>query len=165
MPRPHRLVTQLTAVTHLANRAVSEVGDALAVLAGKRAAVDGYPSGSGGIRGGGSSTAVESAMMRREHLDDLERMMTLHVMFIAEHLGQLLAEAGAIVGRPTATGTDRCNGGSGLPGAIEWGDATCERLAAVYQRTDGGWATRDDGLCDACRMRRHRWRKGDEPAA
>jgi len=162
--RRTRLAVQLDACTRLLARACSEVVDAETVLAARLADLDGYPSG-GGVRGSSPSTTVEGAMMRREHLHDAHEMMARHVAFVDEHLGQLLAEAGAILGRPTSSTTDRCSGGAGLPGALEWGRPDCEENAAVYVRADGGWSVREDGLCDACRMRRYRWRKGREQVA
>ena len=42
-----------------------------------------------------------------------------------------------------------CWGGTPLPGAITWGDPLCRNVQSPGRR---------DGLCDACRMRQHRWR-------
>jgi hypothetical protein len=43
----------------------------------------------------------------------------------------------------------RCVGGKDLVGAIEWGRADCENIAAAGR----------NGLCDACHMRRWRWER------
>jgi hypothetical protein len=47
----------------------------------------------------------------------------------------------------------RCTGGLGIEGTDIWGDPSCARNAVTR-----------DGLCDACYMRRYRWRKTQEVA-
>ena len=42
-----------------------------------------------------------------------------------------------LAGRPTASGTDRCTGGMGLPGSLEWGRPDCEQLAAWLRALPG----------------------------
>lgn len=155
----HRLLAQLDACNTLLARLNVAVPDALAIVQGRLSAIDGFAAGAGDNRGTSSSTTVESAMLQRENLHDALDMLRLHLVFINDHAATALAEYGDLVGRPNATGTDRCNGGSGMAGAIDWGRPDCEELAASYQRVDGGWQPRYDGLCIACYHRRRRWRQ------
>ena len=48
----------------------------------------------------------------------------------------------------------RCTGGSGVE---DWTRPDCTAFVAYSVRNDGSYSYRSDGLCDGCRMARHRW--------
>lgn len=121
-----------------------------------------------GIRGVGhiSDPTAQTALSRltayERHLDDVET-----------HMRQLAASAGFlcdVVSRWVASAANReehprCTGGSvGGHAVEEWTDPTCSDYVSYRVRDDGTLSYRGDGLCDACRMRRHRWVNRQEVA-
>ena len=132
------------------------------------ACADGYPGG--GAKGGGGS-AVEAAVYARERIVADARALgakTRRVVVVA-YLGAsgamwapgvCLALLEDVLGlcdayerpRPEDKLRLTCTGGQGEPGAIEWGDPTCSRIAAKR------------GMCDACYMRQRRWTQRREVA-
>lgn len=155
--RRHRVLVQLDALETLVGRARHAVPDALAVLEGRRAHLDGYSGSKGDGRGGAELTSVERTADARLALADSEWWMARRIALAAESVSVVLAECGDLMGRPGAVGADRCHGGSSMPGAIEWGRPDCHELAATYPRVDGGHSIRYEGLCVACYNRRRRW--------
>lgn len=81
-------------------------------------------------------------------LDDLEGQLASMRLTVA--LVQQFVERWA---PPTSTPPTRCHGGKSVE---PWSDPTCTNWAAEYQRADGTFVLRGDGLCDACRKRRER---------
>lgn len=92
---------------------------------------------------------AEQRLRLQRELEDVEqRARTIRI--IADGA---LADARRLMGE-RAPKADRCTGGVGRDGHIEWGDPTCTRVPE-----------RDGGLCSACWMREARWRtKHDLPA-
>ena len=58
----------------------------------------------------------------------------------------------------------RCSGGKGH-GVEEWVRPDCANPVATYRNSSGASLPRGDGLCDSCRMNRHRWQRRIEQQA
>lgn len=108
-----------------------------------------------GVRsiGGHSDPTGETAIARtaayEHHLDDVEfqlRSAALSVGLLADHVNRWVMSAANREEHP------RCS-----PQGVEpWSDPSCTNFVSHNIRNDGSYSYRQDGLCDACRMRKHR---------
>jgi hypothetical protein len=114
-----------------------------------------------GIRGKGwiSDPTAQQALGRiathERILDDIET--ALETLRVTTALMVTWVEAHA----PVVTDHPRCTGGSGVQ---EWTRPDCTNWVAEYTRPDGSKGLRGDGLCDACRMAKHRYEKAQDVA-
>jgi hypothetical protein len=118
-----------------------------------------------GVRSKGShgdptaDVAIRRTNAAERHLDDVEANLAT----LALAAGNLVD----VVARWTVSAANkekhpRCSGG----GTVEpWTRPDCTNFVSYQIRADGGYSYRGDGLCDACRMRRHRWLKAQQEAA
>jgi hypothetical protein len=150
MSRRPRYEIQLQAVAVLWERfhARSPVVERLL----RETAPDGYPGSTIGGIGGSELTSVEAAanarLASRDRHDWQTIAATLDTVAQALHAGLAACDRHQ---RPTPDdlARARCSGGMGQPGALEWGRPDCTNIASSSR----------GGLCDACRMRRDRWRR------
>lgn len=104
-------------------------------------------------------TAIARASAQERHLDDIaDQLATLALTL------RLLLEpcSREVVSAANAEEHPRCTGGSGVE---EWTRPDCTAYVDYTLRNDGSYSYRQDGLCGACRMRRHRWATNNQNVA
>lgn len=117
-----------------------------------------------GVRaiGGISDPTAQAALSR----------LAAHERYLADveaNLGNLAAAAANlcdVVGRWVVSAVNveehpRCEGGRSVD---EWTRPDCTNWVSYAVRADGSLSYRQDGLCDACRMAKHRWERRSEVA-
>lgn len=112
---------------------------------------DGYPTGNDGQRSTSDSTATERAVFARQSDANTWSAMVTAASCVIDDLRalqRLVDQASATPASPADKQRLRCSGGMGLRGFLDWGKPECENYSAPH---------RHDGLCDACRVARHRW--------
>lgn len=113
-----------------------------------------------GIRGKGAhsdptaDTAIARAFAHERHLDDVDANLATLALAAANLVDIANRWTPASETPPAA----RCTGGRTID---PWSRPDCTNWAA---ETAAG-RPRGDGLCDACRMRRHRWESAQRGAA
>jgi hypothetical protein len=115
----------------------------------------------GGISDPTGEKACGNVTAYERHLDDVEAnlaALALAAGNLCDVVSRWVRSAANVEDHP------RCNGGRGN-GVEPWTDPTCGEYVSYRVRDDGSLSYRSDGLCDACRMRRHRWLKQADDAA
>lgn len=154
IPRRTRLQLQLDATAQLMTSFARRAPAVLELL--RITAPDGYQTstlGDGGTSSSSSSTerAVE-ARLRHDHAADWalihSAIESVERAAVALHAGLAACDRHQRPD-PADTARQRCSGGMGQPGALDWGRPDCTNIAAGSR----------GGLCDACRKRRDRWKR------
>ncbi len=156
MTRRSRTEIQLDALVGLMQSFAARTPTVLDLL--RETAPDGYPTSTmpGGPTGSGSSSTETQALIRAQQNaghDWQIILTTIDTCARSLHAG-LAALDRHQRPHPDDVARARCTGGMGQPGAIDWGKPDCTNIA-----THGR-----GGLCDACRMRRDRWRRQGDAA-
>jgi hypothetical protein len=95
-------------------------------------------------------TAISRVAAHEHHLQDIEDNLAT----LALAAGNLCDIVGRwVVSAANAEQHPRCNGGQGVDA---WTRPDCTEYVSYSVRADGSLSYRGDGLCDSCRMRKHR---------
>ena len=154
IPRRTRLQLQLDATAQLMTSFARRAPAVIELL--RITAPDGYPTSTLGTgRSSDLSSSTERAAEARLSHDNAADWVLIHsAIESVERAAVALRDGLAACDRhqrpdPADTARQRCSGGMGQPGALDWGRPDCTNIAAGSR----------GGLCDACRMRRDRWRR------
>lgn len=170
-PRPRRLHPnpRVVRIADALERSLAmQVSAAKAHIARELSVTDGYPSGTDGMRRGGSaSSSTERAFARRKILNDTDWQIDENLRTIEHIIAATFQECATALGTRmpdevlATLDLTRCNHGSGhsLEGYTIWHNPNCENYAG-----------RDailEGTCDECLVRCNDWRieHGYEPIA
>ena len=118
---------------------------------------DGPKAEDAGIRskGGHSDPTADAALGhvvgQQRYLDDIADQLATLALTLRLLLEPCTRE---VVSAANAEEHPRCSGGQGVD---EWTRPTCTEYVTYNIRGDGSYSYRTDSLCNACRVRRHRW--------
>lgn len=113
-----------------------------------------------GISDPTGQAAISHVTAVDRHLADVEANLTalaLSAGNLCDVVSRWVRSAASLEQHP------RCSGGGTVE---EWTRPDCQNYVSYQVGIDGSYRYRGDGLCDACRMRRHRWlRQADDVSA
>ena len=106
-----------------------------------------------------ADAAISRASQQAHYLDDIADQLAtlaLTLRLLLEPCSREVVSAANLEKHP------RCSGGGTVD---EWTRPDCEEFVGYSIRADGSLSYRGDGLCDSCRMRRHRHERAAEVVA
>ena len=114
----------------------------------------------GGISDPTGERAIQHATAIERHLDDVEANLATLALAAGNLCDVVSRWVQSAVNREEHP---RCSGGSGH-GVADWTKPECEDYVGYQVRSDGSYSYRSDGLCDSCRVRKHRYERAQEVA-
>jgi len=100
-----------------------------------------------------ADAAISRATAQAHWLDDINDQLATLALTLRLLLEPCSRE---VVSASNREPHPRCSGGSTVD---EWTRPDCTDFVSYQMRADGSYSYRGDGLCDACRMRKHRYER------